>query len=191
MDESQEPSVERLLQREADAPPLSAEESARVYSLLYDEIRRIAGALMRAQRPGHTLRATEVVNEAFLRINGGPEVRWEGRSQFLALAAKAMRRILVDYARGKGAARRGGDWDRVPFELAENVGLPDAPDAVALHHALEKYESVDERASRVVELRVFAGLTAEETAQVLGVSRSTVDSDWRVAKLWLARQLSA
>ena len=157
--------------------------------LVHGELRRIARGCLRQERPDHTLQATALVNEAFLRLVDVRQVSWRDRAHFLAMAARLMRRILVDFARTRHAAKRGGDAVRV--SLAEAHGLADRPghDLVALDEALSALAVRDARKARVVELRFFAGLSVEETALVLEVSRDTVLRDWRLARAWLTREL--
>jgi RNA polymerase sigma factor (TIGR02999 family) len=163
---------------------------ARLVPLVYAELHRLAHQYMRAERPGHTLQTTALVHEAYLRLVDTNRIRWESRAQFLGVAAQAMRRILVDTARARGAHKRG---DRAPHVPLDTVAIP-APERdaslVALDAALTTLAAVDERKSRVVELRYFGGLTEAETAAVLHVSPATVERDWRVAKAWLLRELS-
>jgi RNA polymerase sigma factor (TIGR02999 family) len=162
----------------------------RLVPLVYAELHRLAHQYMRAERPGHTLQTTALVHEAYLRLVDTNRIRWESRAQFLGVAAQAMRRILVDTARARGAQKRG---DRTPHVPLDTVAIP-APERdaslVALDAALTTLAAVDERKSRVVELRYFGGLTEAETAAVLHVSPATVERDWRVAKAWLLRELS-
>jgi RNA polymerase sigma factor (TIGR02999 family) len=162
----------------------------RLVPLVYAELHRLAHQYMRAERPGHTLQTTALVHEAYLRLVDTNRIRWESRAQFLGVAAQAMRRILVDTARARGAQKRG---DRTPHVPLDTVTIP-APERdaslVALDAALTTLAAVDERKSRVVELRYFGGLTEAETAAVLHVSPATVERDWRVAKAWLLRELS-
>ncbi|MEZ6164178.1 MAG: sigma-70 family RNA polymerase sigma factor [Phycisphaerales bacterium] len=156
--------------------------------LVYDELRQISGSVMRNQASSHTLQPTALVNEAYLKLIRAPE-GFANRSHFLAVAATAMRQILTDHARRKRAAKRGGGA-RASGEV-DQVAAPSgqAIDTVALDDALRRLEALDPRRHRVVELRFFAGLTVEETADLLGLSRSTVEADWRSARAWLAVEL--
>ena len=144
---------------------------------------------MAGEREGHSLQATALVNEVYLRLIQGRSVNWQNRAHFLAVAARLMRRILVDFARARQYQKRGGDAIRVT--LADDLALSAEPgrDLVALHDALEALATHDERKSRVIEMRFFGGLTVEETAEVLHVSPDTVKRDWRLAKAWLLRAL--
>jgi RNA polymerase sigma factor (TIGR02999 family) len=161
----------------------------RLMPLVYDELRRVAHARMRAQSPGHSLQTTALVHEAYLRLVDAREHDWQNRTHFFALCAQAMRQILVDIARAKGAAKRGGGAPRVPFE--DWIAPSPAPDVdlLALDEALTQLASEDPRQGQVVELRYFGGLSVEETAEVLKVSPQTVMRDWNMAKLWLVRAL--
>ena len=157
--------------------------------LVEAELRRQARAYMRRERRGHTLQTTALVNEAFLRLTDARQVRWQDRAHFLALSARLMRRVLVDHARSRGYRKRGGGAERVTLD-EELVASPEPPvDVLALDRALEALAAVDARKSRVIELRFFGGLSVEETADVLHVSPDTVKRDWRLAKLWLLREL--
>ena len=157
--------------------------------LVHDELRRIARRCMAGERPGHSLNASGLVNEAYLRLVDLPHVNWQNRAHFLAMAARLMRRILVDIARSKAYQKRGGGVVRVTFDHALAVADERGEDLVALDDALRALAEVDERKARVVELRFFGGLTIEETASVVKVSVDTVMRDWAVAKVWLLREL--
>lgn len=144
---------------------------------------------MAGERAGHSLQATALVNEAYLRLIDAKDVAWHDRAHFLALAARVMRRILVDHARSRHRQRRGGHAAKVTFDEGLVVTSEPAQDVVALDDALEALAKFDERKSRVIELRFFGGLTVEETASVLKVSPDTVMRDWRLAKVWLRREM--
>jgi RNA polymerase sigma factor (TIGR02999 family) len=157
--------------------------------LVEAELRRLARGYMGRERRGHTLQVTALVNEAFLRLTDARRVKWEDRAHFLGISARLMRRVLVDYARRRGYHKRGGGAEKVTLH-DDLVTSPDpALDVVALDRALERLEKADARKSRVIELRFFGGLSVEETAEVLHVSPDTVKRDWRLAKLWLLREL--
>jgi RNA polymerase sigma factor (TIGR02999 family) len=158
---------------------------------VYEELRRLAGRYMKGERMGHTLQATALVNEAYLRLIEVQRVQWQNRAHFFAMAARVMRRILVDAARAKGYQKRGAG--AVAVSLDEALIVPDEPgrDLVALDEALSALASLDPRKSQVVEMRFFGGLTLEETAEALQVSRDTVKRDWNMARLWLLRELRA
>ena len=146
---------------------------------------------MAGERAGHSLQATALVNEAYLRLINAKDVAWHDRAHFLAVAARVMRRILVDHARARHSQKRGGDAVRVTLDEALVVAREPDEDFVALDDALTALEAVDARKSQVVEMRFFGGLTIEETAEALQISRDTVTRDWNIAKLWLLRELRA
>ena len=157
--------------------------------LVYQELHRLARRCMAGEAPGHSLQATALVNEAFVRLVDGKAVAWNDRAHFLAVSARVMRRILVDHARARGYQKRGGDVARVSFDEALLVSDSPHPDFIALDAALDALARIDERKSRVVEMRFFGGLTIEETAAALNVSAGTVMGDWRFAKAWLKREM--
>ena len=161
----------------------------RLLPIVYEELRRLAHRHMRGERKGHTLQTTALVNEVYLRLAGVDALRGRDRAHFFAMAATLMRRVLVDYARRRGREKRGAGVSVI--SLDENAIVPrEGVDVVALDAALERLAAVDPQQSRVVELRFFAGLSVEETADVLGVSAATVKRDWATAKLWLYRELT-
>jgi RNA polymerase sigma factor (TIGR02999 family) len=157
--------------------------------LVHRELHQIARRCMAGERVGHSLQATALVNEAYVRLVDGADVAWHDRGHFLNVAARMMRRILVDHARSRQAQKRGGPGDNVTFD--EAIVVTDEPrhDFVALDDALQALATFDERKSRVIELRFFGGLSVEETASVLKVSSDTVMRDWRLAKAWLQREM--
>jgi RNA polymerase sigma factor (TIGR02999 family) len=157
--------------------------------LVEAELRRLARGYMGRERRGHTLQTTALVNEAFLRLTDARHVRWQDRAHFLGISARLMRRVLVDHARTRGYRKRGGGAQRVTLSEGLVTSPEPALDVIALDRALEALEAVDVRKTRVIELRFFGGLSVEETAEVLHVSPDTVKRDWRLAKLWLLRQL--
>ena len=157
---------------------------------IYAELHRLAHHQMRAERSGRTLQTTALVNEAYLRLVDTRRIRWESRAHFLGVAAQAMRRVLVDAARARGARKRGGAESPVVLDEGLLAAPGRSASLLALDDALTALASVDPRKSQVVELRYFAGLSVAETAAVLGVSAETVQRDWRVAKAWLLRELS-
>jgi len=161
----------------------------RLIPLVHGELRRLARQYMAGEKPGHTLQPTALVNEAYLRLVGARRVNWQNRAHFLAMAARLMRRALVDAARAKRYQKRGGEAMKVTFDEALPIEDVRGVDVVALDEALDALAAFDERKSRVIELRFFGGLSVEETAAVLGVSPDTVMRDWRLAKAWLAREL--
>ena len=162
---------------------------ARLIPIVHDELHRIARACMAGEKGDHTLQATALVNEAYLRLIQTQGMNWQNRAHFLAMAARLMRRILVDFARSKAYLKRGGG--AVTVSLAPGLELSAEPgrDLVALDDALEALAQVDERKSRVIEMRFFGGLSVQETAEALHVSPETVMRDWKLAKAWLLRQL--
>ena len=161
----------------------------RLVPLVHRELHQIARRCMNRERAGHTLQATALVNEAFLRLVDVDRVDWQNRAHFLAVSARLMRRILVDFARAKKYKKRGGGSPQITFD--ENVigGVEPGRDLVALDDALDALAKVDERKAKVIELRYFGGLSVEETAEVLKVSPDTVMRDWRLSKSWLLREL--
>jgi RNA polymerase sigma-70 factor, ECF subfamily len=158
--------------------------------LVYHELRRLARRHMANERAGHTLQATALVNEAYLRLVEVTRVQWQDRAHFFAMAARQMRRILVDSARERRYQKRGGGAQKVTLDEQLLVGGP-GPNLVALDDALQALEKIDQRKSKVVEMRFFGGLSLEDTAAALGVSPDTVTRDWKLAKAWLMRELSS
>lgn len=157
--------------------------------LVEAELRRLARSYMARERRGHTLQTTALVNEAFVRLIDTKGLRWQDRSHFLGISARLMRRVLVDHARSRGYQKRGGGAERVTFTDALDIAQEPAMNVIDLDRALEALAAVDARKAKVVELRFFGGLTVEETADVLHVSNDTIKRDWRLAKLWLLREL--
>ena len=158
--------------------------------LVYDELRALAEKQLRSENAGHTLQPTAVVHEVFMRLVEQSRVNWKGRAHFLAVSAQAMRRILVDHARTRGRAKRGGEWRRVVLD--EQLAPPKLRevDSVALNDALEALATLDEQQARIVELRFFGGMSVAEVAHVLGVSKRKIEGDWTHAKAWLRAELS-
>ena len=161
----------------------------RLIPLVHQELHQIARRCMAGERVGHSLQATALVNEAYVRLVDGKAVEWQDRAHFLAVSARVMRRILVDHARARHAKKRGGEGVRVTFDEALVVTDEPGQNFVALDDALEALAKFDERKSRVIELRFFGGLSVEETASVLNVSPDTVMRDWRLAKAWLQAEM--
>lgn len=168
------------------------DEAARnqLMSLVYDELRRLAGNYLRRERAGHTLQPTALVHEAYLQLIDQSQVSWESRAHFFGAAARLMRRILVDHARAHNAEKRGGGEERL--ELNEAIGVPEQKDInlLALDDALSELARIDPQQSQIVELRYFGGLSIEETATVLNISPATIKREWSMAKVWLYRQVS-
>ena len=157
--------------------------------LVYDELHKLASRYLRRERRDHTLQTTAVVHEAYLKLVNQRDANFENRLHFFAVAAQIMRRILVDYARRHHASKRGGDLYKLSLDEALVTSKEKGADLLALDEALERLAAIDPRQSRVVELRIFAGLTLEETAQALNISPSTVRREWSMAKAWLHRQI--
>jgi len=159
--------------------------------LVYAELHRQAHRHLRKERPGHTLQTTGLVHEAYLKLTKQTNVSWESRSHFFAVAATMMRRILIDYAKTKHRLRRGGVHSDLPLENALTISVSETDfDLLALNEALDRLTVKDEHLARIVELRFFSGLDVVETAEVLGISESTVKRDWQMAKAWLHRELT-
>ena len=180
--------VSQLLHRWSDGDKGALDE---LLPLVYGELRRMARRYMRQQPSGHTLQTTALIHEAYLRLVGQEEKQWNGRTHFFGVAARAMRHILVDYARARNAGKRGGEARVVSLEEAAFVSEERAAEMVALDDALAELATLSPRQSRVVELRYFGGLSVSEIAEVLNVSTDTVTRDWNHAKAWLHRQLNA
>ena len=185
MPSSADPVTDLLIQwREGDVGALD-----KLIPIVYKELRRMASYHLRYRRPGDTLQTSALINEAYLRLADHKNMRWQNRGHFFAVAAQAMRRILVDHARTRNAAKRQGGC-KVSLDQAADVGQQRAAEIIALDDALNELAVFDARKSRIVELRYFGGLSVEETAHVLEVSAVTVKREWRAAKLWLLRELS-
>jgi len=180
--------ITETLSRAASGDDHAAEE---IYPVIYDELRRIAGARMRQERKGHTLDPTALVNEAFMRVIGQDNADISSKNHFIAIASMAMQRILVDHARSRGAIKRGGDRARKELhaDLPEQIDDQDTEALSLLADAIEKLHRIDERKATVIRLRLLGGLTVREVASVLNVTRSTVDADWAAAKDWLREEL--
>jgi RNA polymerase sigma factor (TIGR02999 family) len=157
--------------------------------LVEKELHRIANHYMRRENPGHTLQTTALVNEAYLRLIGQKNTRWQNRAQFFGIAANIMRRILLNHARDRCRIKRGGRAVQVSLSEVDAISEEKSQELIALDEALKQLAIIDERKSRVVELRYFGGLSVKETAEVLKISSITVNRDWNLAKAWLAREL--
>ena len=155
--------------------------------LVYEELKRLAGHYLRMERPDHTLQTTALVHEAYMRLVNQENVDWKNRAQFLGIAAEMMRRILVNHARDRAVAKRGGGAKRVSLSLVVDAGEQVDVDLVVLDDALKKLAELDPRKSRVVEMKFFGGMTTEETAEILQVSAKTIERDWTAARAWLYR----
>ena len=168
------------------------EAANRLMPLIYSELRRMAGSFMQRERPGHTLQATALVNEVYMRLAGGATIPWQNRAHFFGIAAHAMREVLLDYARRHIAGKRGGkDAQKVDIDVELRGVSPKIENVIVIDEALQRLERIDPRQSRLIELRFFAGLSVEETAEVMGVSPVTIKREWRSAKAWLHRELAA
>jgi RNA polymerase sigma factor (TIGR02999 family) len=165
------------------------DEADRLLPLVYEELRALAGHYLGGERAGHTLQPTALVHEAFVRLAQQSRVDWQGRTHFLAVGAQAMRRILIDHARGRGRERRGGAARRVPLDHIDPAVPVPASELLALGEALEQLAALDPRQARVVELHCLGGLTMDEVAGEIGVSKRTVEGDWKMARAWLRRAL--
>jgi RNA polymerase sigma factor (TIGR02999 family) len=181
-----EDTITQLLARWGSGDPEAAE---RVLPLVYGELRRIAARQLRREREAHTLQATAIVNEAYLRLIGQPGLEWPSRAHFFAFSAHMIRRILVDHARRRNRAKRGGLSEKITLAEVADRAREKSPDLVALDEALSGLEKVDPRKAAVVELKFFAGLTLEEIATQLGISTETVSREWRRARAWLLSAL--
>jgi RNA polymerase sigma-70 factor, ECF subfamily len=177
--------VTNLLRRGDD--PVAREALLKV---VYDELRRRAGAMMRRESAGHTLQPTALVHEAWFRLVGQNDVDWQGRAHFFGIATQMMRRVLLDHARRRLREKRGGDVVKVSLEDGMPLSVERPKDVVAVDEALARLGQLDERQAKIVELRFFGGLSVEEVAEVLGVSKRTVEADWTMAKAWLRRELA-
>jgi RNA polymerase sigma factor (TIGR02999 family) len=177
--------VVELLDRVAQGDGVAAEQ---LLPAVYDELRHLAAARLAREAPGHTLQATALVHEAWLRLGADRQPKWQGRAHFFAAAAEAMRRILIDHARRRRAWRHGGAAERVDLEPEEISGPADTDELLAVHDALDRLAAVDGRKAEVVKLRYFVGLTEPEIALALGVSEPTVKRDWAYARAWLFRE---
>ncbi len=188
MAENSPKDVTALLQNWCRGEECALEE---LIPFVYDELHRLAHRYMARERPDRTLQTSALVNEAYLRLIDAGRVSWQNRAHFFAVSSNLMRRILVDYARKRGYKKRGGEVRKVQLDEAFVPARARGPDLVALDEALEALSEFDPRKAKVIELRFFAGLTPEETAEVLKVSADTVYRDWRLAKVWLYRELKA
>lgn len=186
MDSTTTGSATRVLADAAQGDPAAA---ARLLPLVYDELRALAAKALQRERKDHTLQPTAIVHEAFLRLVDQKNAEYRSRTHFFAVGAQAIRRILVDHARQHRAAKRGGNWLKVTIDQAADMPDTADVDVLGLDDALTRLAALDERQSRVVEMRFFGGLSVEETAAMLDVSPRTVEEDWRMAKAWLKREL--
>ena len=168
-----------------------ASQAEEVFPLIYDDLRKRAHSFLRRERPGHTLQTTALINETYIKLREQRNVEWESRAHFFAICATLMRRILVDHAKGKRRAKRGGGADQVPLDGVP-IEIPNSDkgvDVLALDETLDRLADIDPQQARIVELRFFSGFSIEDTADVLAISPSTVKREWRVAKAWLKHEL--
>jgi RNA polymerase sigma factor (TIGR02999 family) len=187
--EAERDETTRILLEIGSARASDREARDRLFSSVYDELRRMAVDLMRRERPGHTLRPTALVHETYLRLVHPDRASWENRAHFFGIAARAMRQILVEHAREKAAQKRGGALTRITLDENLDQQPSRIHEILDLHSALERLSGMDERIGRVVELKIFGGLEMAELAHVLGVSKRTVEGDWTFARMWLGREL--
>jgi len=180
---------DRQDESESISPDAAATADA-MMTIVYDELRRLAASYLRRERPDHTLQPTALVHEAFVRLVDQRRIDWSNRAQFMGVAAVMMRRILVNYARDRIAAKRGGGAERVPLTLAGAVSGAAEVNLLDLHEALERLAEAHRRKARIVELKFFAGLTNDEIAATLRISPATVERDWKFARAWLQRAVS-
>ncbi len=181
------PDVTQLLLNWSKGDQAALEE---LMPLVYNELRRLASAYLRRERPNHTLQSTALVHEAFMRLVNQQEVQWQSRAHFFAIAAQMIRRILVDHARSQRAEKRGSGAVKLELDAALAIPLKTDVDLVLLNDALDRLAEMDPRQSRLVELRFFAGLSIEETAQVMQLSPATIKREWNAARAWLFREIS-
>jgi RNA polymerase sigma factor (TIGR02999 family) len=167
----------------------NSEAGSKLIPLVYDQLRRLANAYMRRERTGHTLQTTALVHEAYLKLLGQHSVDWQNRAHFFGIAAQVMRRVLIDHARSHVRDKRGGGREHVQFDEALVFSPERSAEFLELNAALERLSEMDARQAQIVEMRFFAGLTVEETAEVLKISPKTVKRDWSVAKAWLHGEL--
>jgi len=188
LDDSEKPQITQLL---ADWRGGSKDAFERLLPLVYAELRRIAKNHMFRERDGHVLQTTALLNEAYLRLVHQPDIEWQSRAHFFAIAAQVMRQILVDYARRQNRSKRGGGQQHITLDDASVAVLQPSEDMLALNEALDRLAEVDQRKVRVVEMRFFGGMSVEETAEALGVSANTVIRDWGLARAWLRLEMQS
>jgi RNA polymerase sigma factor (TIGR02999 family) len=181
--------TELLIAFQADKTGKKA-NADRIFEIVYNELHRLASGLMHRQRADHTLQPTALVHEAYCRLIDRTRIDWQNRAHFFGIASRAMRDILVNYARRRAAVKRGGDLQKITFDEGLGLGVDSFIEISKLNDALILLEKMDERMAKVIELHVFGGMREVEIAHVLGISRRTVQRDWKAAKLWLRRELS-
>lgn len=179
--------VTRVLEAEHPEGPDTA---TLLLPLVYDELRHLAAYRLSQERPGQTLQATALVNEAYLRLVKNPDMHWENKRHFFNAAAEAMRRILIDSARRKNSQKRGGDWRRTEMDVAATGSLCPSDEILEVHEVLDQFSEVDPESAELVKLRFFAGLTQQQAADILGISKRTADNRWAFARAWLYRAIN-
>jgi RNA polymerase sigma factor (TIGR02999 family) len=165
-------------------------DTDKIFEIVYNELRNLASSLMRHERPDHTLQPTALVHEAYCRLVDQTRIEWQNRAHFFGIAARAMRQILIDRARKRAAVKRGGDLQRVTLDERLGIGVDPDIEIFELDNAMNQLARMDERMARVVELRIFGGMNVKEIAHVFGVTRRTIQNDWKVARMWLIHELS-
>lgn len=188
MSQSQLPEITRILKSWSGGNREAVDD---LMPLVYDELHKVAAQYLRRQRPDHTLQPTALVNEAYLKLIDITDVNWQDRAHFFAFASQTMRHILVDYARAQAREKRGGAAQKLSLDEAISYSKETEVDLLSLDEALRELEAIDEKQSKIVELRFFGGLTVEETAVVLHISPATVKREWRIAKAWLFKRMRA
>jgi RNA polymerase sigma-70 factor (ECF subfamily) len=181
------PSITRLLHQSQGGNKAAFDE---LIPVVYEQLYRLASRRLSSERPGHTLRTTEIVNEAYLRLVDA-DVNWNDRAHFYAIAAQVMRRILIDYAKSRKREKRGGEYEKVPLDSAFELGVPSASNLLEVNEALDRLSAKDERKGRIIELLVFGGLTYDEAAAAVGISAATLHRELKLAKAFLYRELTA
>lgn len=186
MADKTKPEIAKLLENASSG---DAQAADKLVPLVYDELRRLAGAYLRREHPGHSWDSTELVDEAYMKLVDQTRVDWKGKSHFIAIAATIMRRLLVDHARGKMREKRGGDRQRVQLVDHVRVSQNNDEDLLAVNDAIDKLADLDPQQARIVELRFFGGLSMGEVAEVMGISKRTAEREWTMIRAWLRREL--
>jgi RNA polymerase sigma factor (TIGR02999 family) len=180
------PNITHVLERWSNGEQSALDE---LLPLIYKELRRLAASYLRRERRDHTLQPTALINEVFLRLIDQHDIKWQNRAHFFGVAARLMRRILVDHARAHQAAKRGGEHYSLSLSKADRIGGQPTLDILTLHLTLQRLEQLDPQQARIVELRFFGGLTIEESAEVLSISHATVEREWKMARAWLRQEM--
>ncbi len=183
-----QPNITEILDRWSNGEQSALDE---LVPLIYKELRRLAGNYIRRERHSHTLQPTALINEVFLRLIDQENIKWQNRAHFFGIAARLMRRILVDHARVHQAAKRGGGQYSLSLSKADRVASQSSVNLLTLHLTLQRLEELDQQQSQIVELRFFGGLTIAETAEVLSVSHATIEREWKMARAWLRHELES